>query len=316
MGKNLTTPTVTVLMSVYNSEDYLAEAIESILDQTYKDFEFLIINDGSTDSSLKIIKNYKDKRIRLISRPNKGLVASLNEGIEKARGKYLARMDSDDISPAYRLQKEVTFLDTHPNVGMVGSNYTIIEEDGTELVTTNVFTHPHDLKVAQVTCNQFGHGSIMARLSVLKELNGYDASVGHVEDYHLWTRISRVTDIANFVEPLYFYRRNSEGVTQKNLQLQVDQTFAVRDEAFHHFLKHRREYHLFSWHPSGTNYRGRKATLFRDLAYLYRKNNRPFGAFMMLLCATALQPRTRKNYRYIKHTLKNVSMKHWEYEFL
>src|SRR5665647_1469233 len=121
-------PKVTVLMSVYNSESFLAEAIDSILGQTFKDFEFLIINDGSKDKSLEIIKNRakNDPRIRLISRPNKGLVKSLNEGLAKARGEYIARMDSDDISLKTRLKKEVDFLDSHPDVGMVGSNYTII----------------------------------------------------------------------------------------------------------------------------------------------------------------------------------------------
>lgn len=318
MGKNLKNPKVTVLMSVYNSEQYLAEAVESILAQTFIDFEFLIIDDGSKDDSLKMLKKYavNDSRIRLISRPNKGLVASLNEGIEKARGTYLARMDSDDISIKDRLEKEVAFLDSHQNIDLVGSNYTIMDEDGTALVTTNIFTHPHDLKVAQVTCNQYGHGSIMARLKTLQQLGGYNSTVGHVEDYHLWTRISRHADIANFSEPLYLYRRNSQGVTQSNLALQVQQTFAVRDEAFQHFMLHRREYKLLHWHASGQNYRQRKAVLFRDLAYLYRKYSHPYRALIMLAFATLLQPKLRKNYRYIKHTLKNVNLEHWEYEFL
>ena len=312
------TPRVTVLMSVYNSEQYLAEAIESILGQTFTNFEFLIINDGSRDGSLKILKAYekKDPRIRLISRANKGLVASLNEGIEKAKGEYLARMDSDDVSVPTRLEKEAAYLDVHPSVGLVGSNYTVIDESGKHLTSTNVFTHPHDLKIAQVTCNQYGHGSIMARLELIKELGGYDVSVGHVEDYHLWTRLSRVADIANFEEPLYLYRRNSEGITQQNLALQIQQTFAVRNAAFKHFLTHRWQYKLFRWHPSGHAYRDRKAVLFRDFAYLYRQNGRRLNALLMLLCALVLQPRLRKNLRYIKHTLKNVSLDHWEYEFL
>jgi glycosyltransferase involved in cell wall biosynthesis len=292
--------------------------VESVLNQTFRDFEFLIINDGSKDDSLDILKKYEkeDIRIRLISRKNKGLVASLNEGITKAKGEYLARMDSDDVSPPYRLEREVNFLDGHPEIGLVGSNYTIINESGEKLTTTNVFTHPDDLKIAQITCNQYGHGSIMARLDLIRRLSGYDSSVGHVEDYHLWTRLSRITNIANIEEPLYFYRSNSEGITQQNLRLQIQQTFAVRDEAFAHFLTHRSEYKLFHWHPSGSEYRRRKATLFRDLAYLYRKHNRRFHALIMLSAALLLQPRFRKNLRYIKHTLKNVSLDNWEYEFL
>lgn len=310
------TPKVTVLMSVYNSEQYLREAIDSILGQTYTDFEFLIINDGSKDKSLDIIKSYDDPRIRLISRANKGLTASLNEGIEKAKGEYIARQDSDDVSVLDRLEKEVAYLDAHPSVGLVGSNYTIMDSSGKELVTTNVFTRPHDLKLAQVTCNQYGHGSVMMRKAILDKVGGYDKRVGYVEDYDLWTRISRVADIANFEEPLFLYRRNDEGITRQNLDLQIRQTFAVRDKAFRHFLKHRREYKVLFYKPSGTEYRRRKATLYRDLAYLYRKNDRPAGALAMLFLSTVLQPRNRKNYYCVQYTLYKPRFDRWEYEFL
>jgi glycosyltransferase involved in cell wall biosynthesis len=309
-------PKVTVLMSVYNSEQYLHEAIDSILGQTYTDFEFLIINDGSKDKSLEIIKSYTDPRIRLISRANKGLTASLNEGIEKAKGEYIARQDSDDVSVQNRLEKEVAYLDSHPSVGLVGSNYTIMDTSGNELVTTNVFTRPHDLKLAQVTCNQYGHGSVMMRKTILDKVGYYDKKVGYVEDYDLWTRISRVADIANFEEPLYLYRKNEEGITRQNLDLQIQQTFSVRDNAFRHFLKHRREYKVLFYKPSGTEYRRRKATLYRDFAYLYRKNDKPLRALAMLLLSTLLQPRNRKNYYCIQYTLYKPRFDRWEYEFL
>lgn len=311
-------PKVTVLMSVYNSEDYLVEAVESILNQTYKNFEFLIINDGSTDSSLRILREFskRDSRIRLISRRNKGLVASLNEGLEKARGDYLARMDSDDISLPHRLATEVTYLDNNPDVVLVGSNYTVINENGKKLTTTNIFTHPDDLKVAQVTCNQYGHGSIMARRKALLAVGGYDPRVGHVEDYHLWTRLSRKYKIANIVDPLYLYRSNSQGVSQSNLNLQIKQTFAVRDAAFKHFLKNRRDYRIYGWHPSGRDYRRRKAVLLRNYSYLFRVNNKKIYALQYLLLAFLLEPTRKINLRYIKHTLGGVDIKHWEYEFL
>ncbi len=309
-------PKVTVLMSVYNSEQYLREAIDSILNQTFGDFEFLIINDGSKDKSLEIIKAYEDPRIRLISRANKGLTASLNEGIEKAKGKYIARQDSDDVSMPDRLQKEIAYLDAHPEVGLVGSNYTIMDIGGKELVTTNVFTHPQDLKLAQITCNQYGHGSVMMRTNIVRECQGYDKRVGYVEDYDLWTRISRVADIANFEEPLFKYRRNDEGITRQNLDLQIQQTFAVRDKAFLHFLKHRSKYKVLFYKPSGTEYRRRKATLYRDLAYLYRKNDKPLGALVMLFLSTILQPRNKKNYYCIQYTLYKPRFDRWEYEFL
>lgn len=303
-------------MSVYNSEKYLSEAIDSILNQTFRDFEFLIINDGSKDSSLEIIKSYNDKRIRLISRENKGLVYSLNEGINKAKGLYIARQDSDDISVKDRLAKEVEYLENNPKIGLVGSNYSIINIKGKILATTNVFTHPIDLRLTQITCNQFGHGSIMARKKILQECNGYDSSVGHVEDYDLWTRISRIADIANIEEPLYLYRTNPEGITQQNHQLQIQQTFAVRDHAFLHFLKYRRQYRLLFYKPSGHSYRQRKAVLYRDIAFLYVKNGKNIRALFPLFLAILLQPKNKKNYLCLQYCVYPPRFDRWEYEFL
>jgi glycosyltransferase involved in cell wall biosynthesis len=310
------TPRVSVLMSVYNSEHFLREAIESILNQTFSDFEFIIINDGSKDESLKIIKSYSDKRIKLVSRENKGLTASLNEGLKLAKGEYIARQDSDDISVPTRLEKEVQYLDEHPKTALVGSNYTVMDMDGTKLTTTNVFTWPADLKLTQITCNQYGHGSIMLRRSILKDVGDYDKSVGFVEDYDLWTRISQVADIANIEEPLYLYRRNTESITRKNLDLQIQQTFAVRDKAFTHFLSNRGKYRIFYYRPSGHHYRNRKAVLYRDLAYLYRKTDHVLGGIVVMLLAILLEPLNKKNYLCLQYVLYKPRFDRWEYEFL
>lgn len=311
-------PEVSVVMSVYNSEKYLKKAMESICAQTFTDFEFIIINDGSTDTSLSIIESYSDKRIRLVNRENWGLTASLNQGIEIARGRYIARMDSDDISTENRFETEVDFLNENPDVGLVGSNYTIIDEETEEIrTTTNVFTHPDDLKSTQVICNQYGHGSIMMRTDIARQLGGYDESVGHVEDYDLWTRISRVVDIANIQDSLYLYRSVPTGVTLKNHELQIRQAFAVRDEAFIHFLMHRRQYRLFSWNPGTTNnYSQKKAALFRNYAYMYRRYGHPLKALTMLCASLILDRNNRNTLRYVKHTLLNRPIEQWEFEFL
>jgi len=117
-------PLISVVLSVYNAEKYLVEAIKSILNQTFKDFEFIIINDGSTDKSLEIIESYQkeDERIILISRENKGLIASLNEGIEKAKGKYIVRMDADDISLSTRFEEQVKIMEENQNIGLCGTS--------------------------------------------------------------------------------------------------------------------------------------------------------------------------------------------------
>lgn len=309
-------PKVTVLMSVYNSEEYLREAIDSILSQTFTDFEFLIINDGSKDDSLKIIKSYKDKRIRLVSRENKGLVASLNEGIQLARGEYLARQDSDDVSLPSRLAKEVSFLENNPDIALVGSNYTVTDIRGKKLSTTNIFLNHDDLKMTLVTCNQYGHGTIMLRKSVLDKVGLYDSSVGRVEDYDLWQRISRIAKVANLEDSLYLYRKNDQGISYSNLDLQIKETLQLRDKAFEHYLSNRKQYKLFNYSPSGKMYRDRKAIMYRDFAYLYAKKDKNIKALFMMLLATLHQPKNKRNYRYILYILYKPRFDRWVYEFL
>jgi glycosyltransferase involved in cell wall biosynthesis len=313
-------PKVTVLMSVYNSEEFLEKAVNSILNQTFKDFELLIINDGSKDGSLKILQEFanKDDRINLISRENKGLVASLNEGISKAKGQYIARMDSDDMSTHDRLDMEVKYLDENPNIALVGSNYTIIEEKTEKVkVTTNIFTHPKDLALAQPISNQYGHGSIMMRAGIAREMNGYDSDVGHVEDYDLWTRISYKYEIANIYEPLYLYRSVQSGVTLSNHNKQIYQAFCIRDRAFEYFLLNRSTFRLLSWNP-GTcdNYREKKSMLYRDYAFMYRKTGHRLKSILLLVLAFALDKKHPNNKKFIKNTLLNRPIKEWEFEFL
>ena len=157
MQSNAPHPLVTVLMAVYNGEKYLREAIESILDQTYTNFEFLIINDGSSDRTEEIILSYNDKRIRYIkNEQNLKLIASLNKGLDLAKGEFIARMDADDISLPERLEKQINFLEKHPEIGLLGSwvrtlgltnNRNIIFKQGhntirIQLLFNNFFHHP------------------------------------------------------------------------------------------------------------------------------------------------------------------------------
>ena len=127
-------PKVSVLMSVYNGEKYLKEAIKSILGQSFKDFEFIIINDGSIDKTEKIIKVFNDKRIVLINQENIGLTKSLNNGLKLAQGDYIARMDADDVALSYRLEKQVKFLDSNPHIFLVGSSCYLINESNLLIV--------------------------------------------------------------------------------------------------------------------------------------------------------------------------------------
>jgi glycosyltransferase involved in cell wall biosynthesis len=319
-GFNMAKPRVSVIMSVYNGAKYLRPAIDSILGQTFKDFEFVIINDGSSDSSEKIIESYNDGRIRLVSRRNKGLTASLNEGLGLAIGEFIARMDSDDISSPDRLEKEVAFLDAHPDVGLVGSNYTHIDDKGKKTgLKSNVFTSPADLKACLVICNQYGHGSVMLRASALAKTpgyKGYNPTVGHVEDYDLWVRMSRVVGVANIEESLYLWRKLPGSISNSALDSQIDLTFKVRDQAFEYFLKHRSSYRLFGFHPSGHNYRVRKSIMYRDFAYLAKQNGRSLLAIKFCLAAALYQPLLKRNYKYLIGSIYSPLASRMRFEFL
>lgn len=179
-------------MSVYNAEKYLVEAIQSILAQTYKDFEFIIINDGSTDNSLNIIDKYKnsDHRVVLIDRENKGLIASLNEGLENAKGKYIARMDADDVSEPERFKKQIEAMEKE-NIDICGGHYFLIKEDSS-INGLNLTPRSHELCFLALTSNvPFAHPSVMIRKEFLNNHNlRYGQSQYQVaEDLDLWVRM-------------------------------------------------------------------------------------------------------------------------------
>ena len=211
-------PKVTVLMPVYNGEKYLKKAIDSILCQTFKEFEFLIINDGSTDKSVEMIKTYSDPRIRLVeNEENLGLIATLNKGIDLARGKYIARMDQDDISLPERLVKQIAFMDTHPEVGVCGTWAKIIDDQGRVISLRRT---PKG-KAAHRLCwrpTPFIHPSCMLRSALIKEYR-YRSGFPHAEDYDLWLRLCLKTHFANIGEYLLLYRVHDTNKTRRTEQL-------------------------------------------------------------------------------------------------
>lgn len=209
-------PTCTVLLPVYNGEKYLREAIDSVLAQTYKNFELLIINDGSTDKTDAIIRSYNDARIRYIqNKTNLKLIITLNKGIRMAKGKYIARMDADDLSHPKRLAKQIAFLDTHPDYGLVGSLFALIDTNreiheigGAKLL------EDEDLKMGMLFANIFCHGETMFRKKLcIKHNLFYDQQYTYTEDYELWTRMAKYTKIKNLPEVLYFYMTNPQGIS-------------------------------------------------------------------------------------------------------
>jgi glycosyltransferase involved in cell wall biosynthesis len=210
-------------MAVYNGGSYLTAAIESILQQTWQDFEFIIINDGSTDDSEKIIQNYAniDSRIRMISRENLGLVASLNEGIAIAQSDLIARMDADDISLPERLSFQYEFMVEHKDVVCVGADPIIIDEDGDEL--TRLFTPPDDAKIQEMLLSghcPIEHPTVMFRRYAANSVGNYRKEYETAEDFDLWLRMGEVGKLANISIPLLKYRYLNTSVSAKNQVLQ------------------------------------------------------------------------------------------------
>lgn len=205
---------VSVVMSVYNGEKHLAKAIASILNQTFSDFEFIIINDGSNDSSELIIRKFaiQDERIMVISRENHGLTRSLNEGIKLAKGEYVARMDADDIAFPKRLEKEVDYLDNHPEVGLVSCFARVINDCDQEIGEHRPPVVHNEIRKRSFFAGQLCHPAAVFRKTLWAELGGYDEKVLYAQDYELWFRLMAGYKVANIPEFLFYWRNSASGI--------------------------------------------------------------------------------------------------------
>lgn len=215
-------PMISVIMPVYNGEKYLREALDSILNQTYKDFELILIDDGSKDKTLEIMQKYKqeDNRIVLISRENKGLIASLNEGISKARGQFMARMDGDDINDLRRFQKQLDLMESK-NADLCGCHYHWINESGDFTRCTIVPLHYESFLTCMAITVPFAHPSVMIRKQFLidRQLSYGKPTYTNIEDYALWVDCwNHGAKIVNVNEFLFCYRSYSSSLSNRNNQ--------------------------------------------------------------------------------------------------
>lgn len=206
---------VSVVMPVYNGALYLREAIDSILSQTHTNLELIIINDGSTDDSEEIIRSYDDSRIRyILNEKNCGICVTLNKGLDAAQGKYIARMDCDDISVSERLQKQVEYMEQNPDIGISGSDIIVFGEG----IGERIFTFEHDkncCKAGLLFATCFAHPAVMIRRSIMDDYNlRYDEEYRGLEDFELWYRISKHADLINLPYPLLRYRKHKSQETQ------------------------------------------------------------------------------------------------------
>ncbi len=217
-------PMISVIMPVYNGEKYLREAIDSILNQTYTDFEFIIVDDGSTDKSLDIIEHYSkiDDRIIVISRENKGLSASLNEGIEKARSKYIARMDADDISTETRFELQMNVM-KDKNLDVLGSHYIVINDCGRKLNTVFMPLKEELISLQFLNTVPVAHPAVMLNKEFLvKHKLKYEDTPA--EDYHLWAHMySLGARFSNCDDFLLLYRKDINSFSStKRIEMQND----------------------------------------------------------------------------------------------
>ena len=205
-------PKISVIMPAYNAETYIAEAIDSILHQTFPDFELIIINDHSQDRTAQIIRSCQDPRILYLENgENLGVAKALNRGLAAARGEYIARMDADDISLPERLEKQAAFLDAHPQTAVVAG---AVELFGSQTGIRRFSQTPEKLRVDLLCGCCFAHPSVMMRRETVLSLGGYDPAFEGAEDYHLWARIAQRYPLASLPDPVLRYRIHPAQVTQ------------------------------------------------------------------------------------------------------
>lgn len=213
-------PKVSVIMSVYNCEKYVACAMDSILSQSYSDFEFIVINDGSTDNTSSIVLSYKDKRIIYHEQDNIGLTKSLNKGIKMSNGEYIARIDADDYSMPKRLEKQVMYLDNNKEVALLGTSYCMYNvKSGWLEYISHTMTHDQIKKYMVIRGTPFRHSSVMFRRSVVNEIGPYNEKCMQAQDYEYWLRIANSYNVAIMSEYLCISRRNiSDSIVAKRSQ--------------------------------------------------------------------------------------------------
>lgn len=215
---------ISVVMSVYNGERYLSLAIESILKQTFKDFEFIIVDDGSTDRSLEIIRKYekKDSRIRVLVQENQGLAAALNNGIAMARGNYIARMDDDDISLPNRLELQYAFMETHPEIVASSGKFIVINKWGDEYMECQP---EENSSVIDRNHINWGYSSLCHPASIIRKkawevVGGYSSDMRYAQDLDLWLKLGEYSNLANQSEPLIQYRLHNDSASGTHRQEQ------------------------------------------------------------------------------------------------
>lgn len=234
---NDTQPTVSVVMAVYNGRRYLRQAVESILNQTFRDFEFIVVDDGSTDETANELYTFTDPRLRILhNRENIGLTCSLNRALKVVQAPYVARMDADDVAQPQRLARQVQYLEEHPEVGLLGSAFELIDQDSVAVGLKMPPTDHDSLCSILLLENPLCHSSVMYRRELVEAVGGYDERYQCAQDYDLWLRFSRVSRVACLTDMLVQFRVGAPGsvtvsqIARQQAAAEKISTQAVRDE--------------------------------------------------------------------------------------
>jgi len=228
-------PKVSIITAVYNGEKYLEKFTASILNQTFDNFEFIIVDDGSTDNTLRKLQQINDPRIRIIQQSNQGQTNALITGVEKAQGELIARIDADDYSLPNRLMRQVELMDTHPKIALCGSRFQELYDSN--LAPQRVPFARTDAEIRKIISyfNPFAHSAVMFRRAAYFKTNGYSKSFLIGMDYDLWVRLMEIGEVHNIDEVLTVVRVHDESISMKQSRLKTLEGIKIRYNAYSKF---------------------------------------------------------------------------------
>ena len=226
-------PSVSVVLPVFNARDYVGEALKSVLGQSREDFELIVVDDGSTDGSGAILDEYaaSDSRVRVDHRPHRGLVPTLNAGCRRATARYIARLDADDVASPERLERQLSFLERHPDVAVLGTGVTVVGADGRQLQTVSYPADHAEIVRRLGATTPIVHPTVMVRAQPLREVGGYRSAFTVAQDHDLWLRLAERHKLANLVDPLVEYRVHETQLTVERLEAAVIEMLAANAAA-------------------------------------------------------------------------------------
>lgn len=226
-------PRISVVMPVHNGEDYIEPAVDSVLNQTFSDFELIVVDDGSSDRTVERLQKYPDSRLRIYQQLPQGLAPALNQGLRLCQGEFVARMDADDICLPKRFERQVTFLEAHPEVVAVGSEVLLIDPDGWPIALRGHHqSHPQiEKELLAGLGGAITHPTLMVRQQALAKIGGYSEARPTNEDLQLYLQLGEVGQLANLPEVLLHYRVHFKSVNHTQYQQQIVDAVSIVEEA-------------------------------------------------------------------------------------